>query len=366
MLRPLLVLLLLALPAPALRAEASPTGDPYGARLDARLVAFAFGSGPETTAVWVEFADKGERDPADLAVRLAEARAALTPRALARRLRNHVTPLVDYRDLPVAPAYLEALAAQGLTTVGVSRWFNRAAVRVTREQLAGLAARPEVTMLRPVDLMRRSADPVLPQDSDARTAHPMRAGPAGAASVSYGQTGPAIVQMNLAAVHDSGFTGSGVLICVLDDGFNWWNRHEALSSVSVPSGFQRDFVRGINDVQDTTTSGMRHGTWTFGCMAGHKFGTYVGAAFDASFALGRTEVDATERPQEMINWGLGAEWADSLGADIISSSLGYSTFDTAAYNYTYADMDGRTTTVTRAAQIAAAKGILVVDAVGTT
>ena len=71
-----------------------------------------------------------------------------------------------------------------------------------------------------------------------------------------------------------------------------------------------------------------------------------------------------ERTQEMIYWGMGAEWADSLGADIISSSLGYSTFDSTAYSYGYADMNGHTTVVTRAAQIAARKGILVVNAVG--
>jgi len=359
--RPLLVVFLIVVSAACVQAAGPATVDRFGGKLDSRLAPFAFGAEPGTTGVWVEFADKGERDPADLAARLAAARAALTPRALARRLRNHVTPIVDYRDVPVAPAYLEALAAQGMAPIGVSRWFNRAAVRVTREQLAQLAARPEVAMLRPIERMVRTPDPAAP---DAASQSERVAAPARAMSVSYGQTAPAITQMNLAAVHDSGFTGSGVLICVLDDGFNWWDRHEAMSGVTIAPGFTRDFVRGVAEVQDTTRSSMRHGTWTFGCMAGRKFGTYVGAAYDASFALGRTEVDESERPQEMINWGLGAEWADSLGADIISSSLGYSTFDTAAYNYTYADMDGGTTTVTRAAQIAAAKGILVVNAVG--
>ena len=129
-------------------------------------------------------------------------------------------------------------------------------------------------------------------------------------------------------------------------------------------------LRGLNTVQDTLVldprdAGMQHGTWCLGVMAGRKFGTYVGAAFDAQYALGRTEVDAFERTQEMIYWGMGAEWADSLGADIISSSLGYSRRSTStAYNYSYSAMDGHTTVISRAAQIAAQKGIIVVSAAG--
>jgi subtilisin family serine protease len=101
-----------------------------------------------------------------------------------------------------------------------------------------------------------------------------------------------------------------------------------------------------------------------GCIAGNLQGAYVGSGFGASFALARTEVDASETPVEMLYWGMGAEWADSLGADLITSSLGYFTFDNSADNYTYADMDGRTTDVSRAAEIAASKGILVLNAVG--
>jgi serine protease AprX len=152
---------------------------------------------------------------------------------------------------------------------------------------------------------------------------------------------------------------------VLDEGFNYHDKHEALRDLPVVS--TRDFVRGVVSVQDTTQStNFRHGTWVLGVLAGRKFGSYVGAAFDAQIALGRTEVGGSERPQEMVNWAMGAEWADSLGADIISSSLGYFTFDPADAdaNYTYADMDGHTTAVSRAAQIAASKGILVVNSAG--
>jgi hypothetical protein len=149
-------------------------------------------------------------------------------------------------------------------------------------------------------------------------------------------------QIGVPQVHNAGYTGTGILVAVLDDGFNWFTKHEALRDLVVPSQRQRDFVRGLSDVQDTTAAGMNHGTQVLGCMAGQKSGTYVGAAFAADYALARTEVDATETTQEMLYWGMGAEWADSLGADLISSSLAYSPFDNGVGSYTYSDMNGHT------------------------
>ena len=92
-----------------------------------------------------------------------------------------------------------------------------------------------------------------------------------------------------------------------------------------------------------------------GLLAAHVPGAYVGAAFDADFALARTEDDTLESPREMLYWGMAAEWADSIGADLISSSLGYFTFEDTAQSYTYADLDGHTTVITREAEIAASK-----------
>jgi len=197
----------------------------------------------------------------------------------------------------------------------------------------------------------------------------MPATPQRTTKIVYGFTQGPLSQVGIPDLHDIGYTGAGVLVCVLDSGFNYFTKHEALRDLVVPASRQRDFLRGVNTVQDTLLLdprdvGMQHGTWCLGVMAGRKFGTYVGAAFDAEYALGRTEVDAYESPSEMIYWGNGAEWADSLGADIISSSLGYSTFDSTVYDYSYSNMDGHTTIISRAAQIAAQKGILVVNAAG--
>jgi serine protease AprX len=351
-----LVLALLAAPA---SARPAPPADPLLSRLDPALALLTRVAPEASVSVWVTFRDKGERGPADLAARLAAAEAALTPRARARRLRAGVWPLVDERDLPVAPEYLAALERLGHRPIAVSRWLDQAAVRVQAGRLAEIAGLPFVSHLRPVEIVRRAADPLL---GATRAASPTAAR---ASAVDYGYMTAPLTQIGVPAVHDQGFTGSGVLIAVLDDGFNWFTKHEAFFGLVVPPERQRDFVRGIQDVQDTTVaSGMNHGTQVLGCLAGRKLGTYVGAAFGADYALARTEVDATETPQEMLYWQMGAEWADSLGADVISSSLAYTTFDGGVGSYVYADMDGHTTIVSQAAEIAASKGILVVNAVG--
>ena len=341
------------------------------AKLDPRLLDDVIASGPGPIPVWLTFADKGERGTSDLVSRLGAAEAALTPRARARRLRAHVTPLVDDRDLPVEAAYLADLERRGLAVAAVSRWLNRAAVRVPAARLAELAELPFVAGIAPVERMMRSADAPgggeLPPESPP-PATPVRARDAEAApTVDYGRTLAMLKQMRVPAVHDSGYIGTGVLVCILDDGFNYHDKHEALRDVVFAPGHKRDFVQGDTIVIDTTSSslgGLRHGTSVMGCIAGNLQGAYVGSGFGAEFALARTEVDSTETPVEMLYWGMGAEWADSLGADLITSSLGYFTFNDPADSYTYADMDGRTTDVSRAAQIAASKGILVVNAVG--
>ena len=140
-----------------------------------------------------------------------------------------------------------------------------------------------------------------------------------------------------------------------------------MKTITVGFGRTRDFIRGGADVQDTVTSiGLfEHGTTTLSVMGGRKPGVYIAPAYGCNVALGRTEDSGSEKPIEMVYWGMGAEWADSLGADIISSSLGYNLFpDSAGTDISYPMLDGHTTIVTRAAEIAAAKGILVVNSAG--
>ena len=342
-------------------AAATPLRGAAAAKLDPRLLPALSAGDAEPVSAWVTFGDKGETGPGDLVRRLAEAEAALDPHARARRERAGVTPLVDYLDLPVHPPYLESLRALGLAPYGTSRWFNRVAVRATGAQLVALSGLSCVARLAPVERAVPMRDEPVGAASGVREAEP--ASVRAATALAYGLTASQLTQIGVPAMRDSGYTGVGVRICMLDNGFNHHATHPALKDADILA--TRDFVRGVEDPTDLANNGwFTHGTETFSCIGGNQPGRYVGAAPGATFLLGRTEYNPTETQVEMVWWGMGAEWADSAGADIISSSLGYYTFDAPEVSYTYASMDGHTTIVSRAAEIAASKGILVVNSVG--
>ena len=329
---------------------------------------------PERRVVaWVTFTDRpAAKRGADAT---AIARAYLSPRALERRLRRGgVGPALD--DLPVHAPYLRMLearlASEPARLRGVSRWLNAASVEMPARLAGEIAKLPGVDRVELVPLARRSRpvgdpEPVPggPRDlaagqapeSDAVTGSP------GDPSF-YGGSFRQLDMMQVPALHALGLSGAGVLVCMLDTGYTL--THEAFAGLDVVAA--RDFINGDLNVDDQVgqdVSGQaNHGTWTLACVAGHKPGTYIGGAFGASVALAKTEYVPTETPVEMDYWQFGAEWADSMGADVISSSLGYSEFDDPGDSYVYADMDGRTTVVTRAAVEATRRGITVVTAAG--
>jgi len=346
-----------------------------GAKLDPSLLPFALSSG-DSASVWICFRDKSPGGPAAEALALNAARAALTPRALARRLRAHVSPLVDAADLPVPSEYLDVLRSLGLRPIAVSRWLNRAAVRVTPGDLEPVAGLPFVSAIAPVRLTRvvppraSGAEVSRSSPSSTRTEGRRASGdqvlsPPLVPSTQSGLAWLQLAQIGATALHDSGYAGSGRLIVLFDDGFNFHDRHDALRNVIIAPGLVRDFVDGDTTVTDTTQlASFEHGTWTFGCIAGYEPGVYLGSAYRADFALARSEVETRETPVEMLYWSQAAEWADSLGADVISSSVGYNRFDSPWPSLGPADLDGHTSEVSRAAEIAASKGILVVNSVG--
>ena len=359
------------LPTEAPSASAPARALANRSRIDVRL-GFALAPDAEPVAVWVEFADKGEQGPGDLVRRLTAAEGALTGASRARRERAHVTPLVDILDLPVEPSYLHALEAAGFAPYGASRWFNRVAVRASGARLAMLASFAFVRHVAPVELAfprdrERVLDDVTEGRSVAAGASSSRQARSAAMQANYGQTFTQLQRLNVPAVHDSGYIGRAVNVCVLDDGFNWYRKHEALRTIPVGGGRTRDFIRGDTSVQDTVLRpfDFEHGTTTLSVVAGRRDGRYLAPAYGCNVVLGRTEESATEKPIEMVYWSMGAEWADSLGCDIITSSLGYNLFaDSAGTDITYPMLDGHTTIITRAASIAAAKGILVVTSAG--
>ncbi len=168
--------------------------------------------------------------------------------------------------------------------------------------------------------------------------------------------------LNGDVVHNSGFDGKGILIAVLDGGFANAENISSLETLRNRQGIKGtfDFVRKSEFVYDY----HNHGTAVLSILAGSLTGTIEGSAPGADYWLLRTEDTGSEFPVEEDFWAAGAELADSIGADIISSSLGYYVFDDPSLDYKYSDMDGNSTFVTRAADIAASKGILVVNSAG--
>jgi hypothetical protein len=164
-------------------------------------------------------------------------------------------------------------------------------------------------------------------------------------------------------LHQLGFMGQGMQIAVLDAGFQGADVHDIFDSLFVNNQIlgTRDFVNpGNSDVYQFNT----HGTYVLSCMGGNLPGQMVGTAPKASYWLLRTEEGASENIIEEYNWSSGAEYADSAGADVINSSLGYTVFDDTLANHTFADLDGDKTPITRAADFAASRGMLVVNSAG--
>jgi serine protease AprX len=343
-------------------------------------LARALATRPEQpVAVWVYFTDRAGAEHESRA--LAAARDRLTVRSLARRARRGSLPDLVAGDLPVHEPYLLALVARGAKLRGASRWLNAASVEIPPSLAVELARLPFVSRVALVPTGRpmrpvREIDPDPAPDVTAPGAETRddgtTAGPAAAAGIAsvpgeqafYGGSFRQLDMMQVPALHALGLSGSGVLVAMLDSGFRI--THEVFAGLDVVA--TRDFIHGDLNVDDDPNQDvpgqMTHGTWTLACVAGHKPGTFSGGAFAASVALGKTEDIGSETPVEMDYWQFGAEWADSLGADVISSSLGYSEFDNVADSYLYADMDGRTTVVTLAAAEAARRGITVVNSAG--
>ncbi len=180
-------------------------------------------------------------------------------------------------------------------------------------------------------------------------------------TINYGPSLNQSTIINVPPVHDLGYTGEGILIASFDAGFDNL-QHNCFDNIRAKGIRSYDFVNGDTIVANgigRLGSGA-HGTVTLSLVAGYDPGFLVSPAFNSQFILAKTENTQSETPLEEDNWVAAAEWADSLGADIITSSLGYNNFDPPYQSYTWEAMDGNTAIITRAADIAVTKGIIVV------
>ena len=181
-------------------------------------------------------------------------------------------------------------------------------------------------------------------------------------ALDYGPSLGQLAQIKVPEVHDMGLHGEGVVVGVFDAGFSNL-AHEAFAGLRILAS--HDFVNGDEDVGDGADRGEgSHGTQTLSTLAGYKPGQLIGPAFAASVLLAKTENTESETPVEEDNWAAAAEWAEALGVDVVSSSLGYLDYDGPYPSYSWADMNGERAISTRAAERAASLGVVVVNSAG--
>jgi len=326
------------------------------ADLSPRLAAaLARSEASERQVAWVFLTDKGG---ADLRVERERAEQPGARAVLRRVLRGQWSARQAFEDLPVPADYVEAVARLARVRQ-VSRWFNAVSVEADARALEELARLPFVERL---DLVGRFPAGRPEPSAPASVRSSPGARPSAAGEVDYGASLGQLQQIQVPAVHAQGLDGSGVVVAVFDSGFDNLG-HEALATTRVLAA--RDFVNSDDDVADGTDRGEgSHGTNTLSVLGGYRPGQLVGPAYRASFLLAKTENTDSETPVEEDNWAAAAEWAEALGADVISSSLGYLTYDTPFASLSWADMNGRTAISTLAAEKAAERGVVVVVSAG--
>jgi hypothetical protein len=312
--------------------------------------------------VWVFFTDKGIFSDAALRSALDEAENALTERAYKRRMKTRSHEIVDFRDIPIKQTYIDRVLAAGATLQHRQRWFNGISVSTRISNLDDIAALPFVRRIEKVRVLGIWRD-----DIQYRHPGPRLYSEFTDYTYSYGPSESQLRQINVPPAHEMGFDGTGVLVCMLDVGYK--KGHDAFAQIFDDGRMlaEWDFINndGNTDLEagDPPTQ-ADHGTLCWSALGGQADGHLYGPAFNADFILGKTENVAHERHIEEDHWAAAAIWADSIGAQVISASLGYRWFDPGEGDYEYEDLDGNTTIVTIAADLAAYNGIAVCTAQG--
>ena len=300
--------------------------------------------------IWVFFTDKEIFDKSAYKKALTDLENRFTSRAMVRRQNRAESKALDFYDIPVSENYIRQLEQAGLKIAHQSRWLNAVSGYANPEIMKGISEFPFVSEIRPVAVAIEKPEPK----------EPYKINDVGPQDTIYGASFTQLDQINIIKMHDFGYTGKGILIAFLDAGYRL--DHPAFDSMNILAKY--DFINNdttVNDTifGDTIARGQPfHGTLTLSTCGGYAPGQLIGPAYNADYIVAMTEKTYIENQSEEDNWAAAAEWADSIGAHIISSSLGYLDW------YTYKDLDGKTATVTKAAELASSRGIAVFNAAG--
>jgi serine protease AprX len=314
----------------------------------------------DTVLVWVFFTDKGK----SLNKYFEKPTLVVSKASLERR--SHVIksgPLINQTDLPVNSHYIDKIESYGARIKNVTKWFNGVACYVAKSDLYNIS---ELNFVKKIDFVGRYVNDVKPIINENFNPPPntLLNKINAIHTYDYGQSLTELEQIKVPEVHDLGYTGNGIIICVMDAGVSNLS-HEVFDNIKIKRRY--DFVNHDTVIanQPPPDSGDgSHGTWTLALIGGFKSGELIGPAFDATYLLAKTENTQSESSIEEDNWIAAAEWADSLGAQVTSTSLGYRYDFTSGTGYTWQDMNGHTAIITLGAEMAAEKGIVVVNSVG--
>ena len=283
----------------------------------------------------------------------------LSPIAIEMREKHGIA--IDSLDYAVSPVYLDSIKSLGAKVLHTSRWMNGATVEANEQTIQAIK---QCTFVDTIYLTRTDEESSVIPPLSLRKREVI----IGERQEAKGEGLEQLVQLNLLPLHQAGYKGKGIRIGVADGGF-----YNADSLESLPHDQWLGYTDLTDDKEDIFGQTGNHGSLCLTAIVAHKeisdgtlagTFTYSGTATEASYYLFKTEEHATESPKEIDNWVAAIEMADSLGLHIVSTSLGYTTFDDEQFNFAYSDMDGQTSRGAQAAAIAARKGMLLVTAMG--
>ena len=302
----------------------------------------------ELLKYWINFVDK-ENTPYSV----DSPNEFLSERSIERRLRQNIAITED--DLPVDPQYINQLKVLGFDVINISKWFNGAIVASADSAL--MDTLENYSFIRSAPILVK---PAFHDTGQVKILRPKKT--LSPYTLPYGYSSNQIKMLSGEYLHRNRYEGQGLLIVVQDAGFTNADDVSSLQHIWEENRIvaSRDFVKDTLDL----FASHHHGTFVFSIIGGIYENAIYGSATKANFALTRTEDGNSEYIIEEYNWVCGAEFADSLGADIINSSLGYSLFDDSLQNHSFNDMDGETTPISVGAKIAAAKGMVIVSSAG--
>lgn len=309
----------------------------------------------QSEIAWVYFKDK-----AGVAEALENPITILTQRALDRKARHGVK--IDERDVPVNEAYIAKVKQQsGITVKAKSKWMNCVTVIGEQRKISALKsldcvkeieyASKSLNVKQYVNLKRDKFEVEVPTANQNVLT-----------DFEYGKAANQVKMLNVHKLHKKGFTGEGMLIAVIDDGFKNVNKNKGFKRIRDAGKIlgTYDFARRTEQVYSVGG----HGTAVLSCIAGYSEGQYAGTCPDASFYLFRSEDDSGETPVEEALWVEATERADSLGVDVTNTSLGYTEYDNKSHSHKTSDMTGSRTFAARGGNISEEKGLLSVVAAG--